>query len=125
MNRREIIAATIMGAAAASGAARAQQPAAAPGARHYYLWRRYSMNPAQSQAALDAYLKDALIPAANALGVNPIGVFNSWLAPTDALGKYLLLPSTSAELLATLDVRMAANPEYMNCLLYTSPSPRD
>jgi len=112
MKRRELLGAAVIGAATAAAGALAQTPAPAATQRQFYLWRRYSMNPGQSAAALDAYLKDALIPAANALGVRPIGVFNAWFAPTDALGKYLLLPASSAELLATLDVRMAQNADY-------------
>lgn len=81
--------------------------------RSYYLWRHYEIAPGIGGQACDEYFQGALIPAANRLGIRPVGAFNAWFAPTYALGKYLLLPSESVELLANLDARMAEDPDYL------------
>lgn len=68
---------------AAAGIAGATRPltdaeAAAPahsGAAEYFEIRKYTLKSPDKQAILEAYLKDAAIPALNRLGVSHVGVF--------------------------------------------------
>jgi NIPSNAP len=113
MNRRRFLGSALAGVGATTAITRDAVSASAVGeGRLFYLWRHYELAPGVGGQACDEYFRDALIPAANRLGVRPIGAFNSWFAPTDALGKYLLLPSESVEVLATLDARLAEDAVY-------------
>ncbi|MFC5455350.1 NIPSNAP family protein [Prosthecobacter fluviatilis] len=65
---------------AASGLASAVQTLAAAdapagAAREYFEIRKYTLKSTEKQAVLEAYLKDAAIPALNRLGVKNVGVF--------------------------------------------------
>lgn len=44
-------------------------------AREYFEIRKYTLKGAEKQSVLEAYLKDAAIPALNRLGVRNVGVF--------------------------------------------------
>lgn len=48
---------------------------ASAGAREYFEIRKYTLKSPEKQAVLEAYLKDAAIPALNRLGVKNVGVF--------------------------------------------------
>ena len=93
--------------------------------RLYYLWRHYELAPGIGGQACDEYFSNALIPAANRLGIRPIGAFNAWFAPTEALGKYLLLPSVSLELVANLDSNLAQDAAYVSAAEAFLASPLD
>jgi len=71
----------------------------------------YTVAPGGAQT-LDAYFRDALIPAANRQGVSPIGVFTSWFGPESLSGRYLLLPGDSLDTIARLDAVLAADDVY-------------
>lgn len=49
--------------------------AASGGAREYCEIRRYTLKTPEKQVVLDAYLRDAAIPALNRLGITSVGVF--------------------------------------------------
>ncbi|WP_395741835.1 NIPSNAP family protein [Prosthecobacter sp.] len=59
------------------GVAQELTAADAPGssAREYFEIRKYTLKSAEKQRVLEAYLKDAAIPALNRLGVKNVGVF--------------------------------------------------
>lgn len=78
MKRRSFLRTTIASAGFA-GAGHLFQPgsflAAEGGAREYCEIRKYTLNTPEKQAVLDAYLRDAAIPALNRLGIASVGVF--------------------------------------------------
>lgn len=119
MKRREFLNTSLAASALAlSGQPFAQasgqisaQPAAA-GAREYYQLRKYQMQTGPQTKLTDGYVADALIPALNRLGIAPVGAFHLDIGPeTPTL--YLLLPCTHLETLATADLRLAQDPEFM------------
>jgi len=61
----------------------------------------------------DAFFQNALIPAANRLGITPVGVFNLTVGPgTPAM--YVLLPSASLDALVDLEAHLANDTQYMS-----------
>lgn len=89
-------------------------PAAAAAAgteREYYELRKYKLRSGAGQRITDHYVSQALIPALNRLGMSPIGAFTLDVGPeTPTL--YLLIPSTSAETLVSMETRLTGDDEY-------------
>ena len=82
-----------------------------PGLREYYELRKYTLRSGPGARLTDRYAAEALIPALNRMGMNPIGAFNLELGPeTPTL--YLLIPSPSLELLVSSERRLIADEEY-------------
>lgn len=89
----------------------APHPDAAQGPREFYELRRYQLASGPAQKLVNTYVADALIPALNRLGIQPVGAFNLDIGvETPAL--YLLLPCASVETLATAEHRLLADDEY-------------
>ena len=110
MQRRRFLSSSLAASALASagGALNAQANAG----REYYDLRCYKMQSGDQPKLAHKYFAEALIPALNRMGMNPIGVFDLYLGPqTPAL--YLLIPSTSLETLATAELRLAHDEEYL------------
>jgi hypothetical protein len=80
--------------------------------REYYLLRRYSLQSGPQLKLTEAYLSDALIPALARLGLGPIGAFKVEIGP-DTPAFSVLIPGSSAETLATLDLRLAQDDAFM------------
>lgn len=64
-----------MAATGLLSAAEATSQAAEPAGREYFEIRKYTLKSAEMQKLLEAYLKEAAIPALNRLGVGQVGVF--------------------------------------------------
>jgi hypothetical protein len=80
--------------------------------REYYELRRYQLRRGPQQQTINAYLRDANIPALNRLGIKPVGVFNTTIGPgSPAL--YVLAPHSSPESAVTIHDRITADPEYL------------
>lgn len=121
MRRRKFIASSLAASALAVGKsaplsagmpaeASAQSTAAAPG-REYYQLRRYELRNGPQVKSANSFFQDAFIPAANRLGLKPVGVF------TVAVGAqspclYVLVPSTSLDALVQIDTRLASDADY-------------
>jgi hypothetical protein len=116
MDRRTFLAGSIVSAAAASlplGAAHAAQeqtPAAAGVPSEFYEIRRYRIQSGPQRKLADDYFRDALIPALNRLGIKPVGVFSSSIGEDPSF--FVLLPGARAELLVSVEHRLAADAEY-------------
>ena len=95
-----------------AGASANPQDAGGPAAREYYELRRYELRSGPQGKLVNDYFRDAFIPAANRLGIKPVGVFDVQVgARTPAL--YALLPSTSLQTLVGIEARLAADAEYL------------
>ena len=116
MERREFLGSSLMASAlAASGAAdplSANQSEGKPNQQFIQI-RHYTLAPVGDAKICDNYFRDALIPAANRLGIKPVGVFNTWFGPEGFSGKWLLLAGPSVEVLATLDAHLSQDQEYL------------
>jgi len=79
--------------------------------RDFYELRKYVLDTQQQRDGLDAFLKNAAIPALNRLGVKPVGVFHPQedLSPT-----YVLTRHRSLDAFATLLNRLASDSEFLD-----------
>ncbi len=110
MERRQFLAASLAAsAAAAAGSAAAQSPAAA---REFYLLRRYRLFTGPQLKLTENFLSAALIPALQRLGLGPIGAFKLDIGP-ETPAYYVLIPSPSVEQLATLDMHLTGDAEFL------------
>lgn len=108
MDRRQVL----TGAAALAAATLATQNSAAaaqnsaPGAREYYLLRRYKSNSGPQTSITGKYFQEALLPALGRMGLGPVGVMNlTYGAGTPTM--VLLVPSTDLTRLVQLDLLLA------------------
>lgn len=115
MKRRHFIA-QVAGASALIGVSTsleaAQTAAEHGGAREYYLLRRYELRTGPQARLANAYFQNALIPAANRLGINLVGVFHPHIGPGNPSAT-VLLPSRSLETLVRLEHHLAGDAEYL------------
>jgi hypothetical protein len=82
------------------------------GQREYYELRRYQLRSGPQPKLVEKFMAETLIPGLNKLGLKPIGAFTLTLGPeTPAL--YLLIPSSSLDLLANVESRLAQEDDYM------------
>ena len=111
MKRRQFLTSSLAASALAlAKQSEAQAPAGKP--REYYELRKYFLQSGPQTKLTNSYLSDALIPALNRLGISPVGAFNLDIGPeTPTL--YLLLPSASLETLATAELRLARDEQFM------------
>jgi hypothetical protein len=110
MERRKFLASSLAAsAAAAAGAAHAQSPAPQ---REYYLLRRYNLISGPQLKITENFLGSALIPALQRLGLGPVGALKLDIGP-ETPAYYLLVPGPSAEQLATLNLRLTADAEFL------------
>lgn len=122
LERRQFVT-SAMAAAAAAALGGTEARAAEPAGREFYQLRRYSLRYGTQQALTETYFGQALIPALNRMGMNPVGAFSVDVGPeTPAL--YLLIPSTSVEALTLADQRLAADATFMKAAapFWTAPS---
>jgi len=80
--------------------------------REYYELRQYHVQSGRQQKITDAFLRDALVPALNRLGITPVGVFNVEIGEGSPRF-HVLLPAASVDVLATAEVRLGQDSEYL------------
>lgn len=112
MDRRSMLAGAAAGGAALAGAGvPAQGRAAAATTPECYELRTYRLVNGPMRARLDAYLRDAFIPAARRAGCGPVGAFTVTIGP-DAPSVLLLVPHRSPADFAALPALLAADRTY-------------
>jgi hypothetical protein len=111
MQRRQFLAATLA-ASAAAAARRAPAQAPAPGAREFYLLRRYQLKSGAELKLTENYFAGALIPALGRMSLGQAGAFRLDIGP-ETPAYYLLIPGASVEMLAELDLRLARDAEFL------------
>ena len=117
MRRREFLAASCVGGLAPLGAAGA---AGSKPNKQLYELRLYRVKSAGKAKVLDAFLRDAAIPALNRLGIGPVGVFKLMPeankpkpVPMGVHDAYVLLPHATGESLATAAARLMRDAKFM------------
>jgi hypothetical protein len=80
--------------------------------REFYQLRKYELRNGAQTALTQGYFERALIPALGRLGMGPVGAFKLDIGPQTPT-YYVLIPSSSAEALATLDAGLGADAEYV------------
>jgi NIPSNAP len=114
MERRQFLASSLAASALAVGAPETlmgAQDSMGAKPREYYQLRCYRLKRSPQTKLTDAYLRDALVPALNRLGIKPVGVFNLAIGP-ETPSMYVLMPSLSAETLLGLESRLLQDEEY-------------
>ena len=113
MKRRQFLALTGTASVAAltlspTGSARA---AGGGSGRDYYELRQFILETEAQKQKLDAFLKEAAIPALNRLGLKPVGVFR----PAEGLSPvYVLLRHKSLDTVVNLNAELAADPDFLS-----------
>ena len=109
MERRDFVTSAIaMAGAALSGEGRAQTRPSG----EFYLLRKYSLQTGPQLKLTQDYFEHALIPALNRMAITPVGAFKLDIGP-ETPTYYLLIPANSLETLATLDMRLADDADFM------------
>lgn len=128
LERRVLIAGVLAGGAAltASSSSAQQRPqGSATMARELYELRTYRLVRGPMMARLDAYLKDAFIPAARRAGCGPIGVFTLSVG-VGSPSLFVLVPHPSLHSFFALPGALAADPAYVRAAEpFLSATPQD
>ncbi len=80
-------------------------------AQEFYQLRKYTLRTGPQLALTQNYFEHALIPALNRIGISKVGAFKVDIGP-ETPTFYTLIPSPSAETLATLESRLASDSEF-------------
>jgi NIPSNAP len=116
MQRRQFLTSSLATAAVTAAAATPLAAQSQPSPQQFYLLRRYHQQSGPQTKLTSNYISDALMPALDRMrsqiGLGPVGAFNlSFGSETPAT--YVLIPGTSAEALATLDLKLAEDAEFL------------
>lgn len=79
-------------------------------ARDYFELRRYEIETEAQKGGMDAFLRDAAIPALNRIGIDSVGVFYPWEGFSPI---YVLLRHKSLVSFATLTQRLSEDDEFL------------
>ena len=80
--------------------------------RSFYELRRYHLSNGPQPALAEAFFTKALIPALNRLGLSPVGAFRLDVGP-ETPSFYLLIPGPSGDALATAELRLAKDEQFL------------
>jgi hypothetical protein len=111
IERRRFLTSALAASAAAPEFLQAEQAKSGAASPEYYVLRHYHLTSGSQRKLTDNYLKAALVPALNRLGISPVGVFGVEVGPSSP-SLYVLLPSASLETLVTADFRLVHDDEY-------------
>jgi hypothetical protein len=120
MDRREFVSAALVAGGAllpgtnlsaggqGTGAGRAQEKTL-----EYYEIRRYHLRRGPGQQVVDAYLRQAAVPAWQRAGAGPVGVFSVMIG-ADSPSFYVVIPHKSLDAFSAMPERLAADAEYQS-----------
>jgi NIPSNAP len=115
MERRKFLASSLAASALAvttpGSYAEAAQAGAQGKGREFYQLRRYHVISGPQRKLCDDFFRDTLIPALTRLSIGPVGVFDLYIGP-ETPSIYVLMPSLSAETVATVETRLGKDAEY-------------
>lgn len=106
---------------------------AAPPKRQFYEIRIYTLKSPEQESRMDAYLKEAYVPALHRQGIKTVGVFKPVASDTANFGKqiYVLTPLSSLDQLLTLPTALdkdaaytSAGQDYINANYKNAPYAR-
>ena len=111
MKRRQFVAASLTASAALTAGQSQAISAPAATAKQVHELRVYEFRYNLSQASMESYLKEGLIPALNKMGVKNVGVFSEMGKPEPSK-MYLLIPHASWDAYTSSATRLAADSAY-------------
>ena len=112
MERRQFLAASIAAATFAAAGHVAAQAGAPASSREFYQLRRYALQSGPQTKLTESYFSDALIPALGRMAMGPVGAFRLDIGP-ETPAYYLLIPGSSLQVVAELDLRLVEDPVFM------------
>ncbi len=116
MKRRTFLASSLATSAYSIGSSKSDlhggEPPANSARREYYVLQRYHLNSGPQEKLAEDYLKGALVPALNRLGVSPVGVFGAEIGP-ESPSVYVLMPSSTLDTLVNLGFHLERDAEYL------------
>ncbi len=119
MKRRQFVTASVL-AASSLTVSQAQKPTAQ---KAVYEWRTYEPRYGSPQSSIENYLKDALMPALNRLGVKSVGAFRE-MGKSDPAKLHVLIPHPSWDSYTTAYSRLAGDQAFGQASqAYTSLTP--
>jgi len=121
MQRRKFLSGSLVGSATLMASSfgtlaknlTAQSAASGKQPREYYQLRRYHLQSGPQTKLTANYIADSLIPALTRMGMGPIGAFNLSFG-SESPATYVLIPSTNLEALATIDLKLVEDAEFVN-----------
>jgi NIPSNAP protein len=110
MKRREFLAAScVAGLTGLKGASGMTYSGVA--SRDYYELRKYTLETQGQKTGFDSFMAEAMIPALNRIGINPVGVFE----PEEGIEfVYVLLRHKTMDSIATATQKLLADKEYLS-----------
>jgi hypothetical protein len=111
MQRRQFLSASLAASAAALSRESLAQTSAA-GAREFYQIRRYQLQSGPQTKLAESYFADALIPALTRMSIGPVGAFSLTIGQ-ETPAYYSLIPNTSVDALASLDLKLAQDADFL------------
>ena len=112
MERRVFVKSALASASAAALSIDGQAQAPTQPSREFYQLRKYTLRNGPQLALSQGYFEHALIPALNRLQISGVGAFKLDIGP-ETPTYYVLIPSTSAETLITLDTLLHSDADYL------------
>jgi hypothetical protein len=113
MERRQFLAASVAASAMAMVGERMEAQVGQPGsAREFYQMRRYALQSGPQTKLTEDYFANALIPAVARMGMGPVGALRVEIGPETPVF-YLLIPGSSIQALAELDLNLAEDAAFM------------
>jgi hypothetical protein len=116
MQRRKFLASSLAAAGLAiapqDGLRAAASTSPAESGRQYYELRHYHLRSGPQTRIVHDFFREAFIPAANRLGIHPIGVFDQMLGPRNPT-VYVLIPSSSLGTLVRLDAHLRSDAQFL------------
>ncbi len=111
MQRRHFLSSSVAASALAASGSNLLSAEPSSG-REVYELRCYKLQSGDQPKLAHKYFEEALIPALNRMGMKTVGAFDLYLGP-ETPELYLLIPSTSLEALATSELHLAHDEEYL------------
>lgn len=111
IDRRSILAGAAAGGAALAASEVGAQQRGRTAPREIYELRSYRLVNGPMRAGLDAYLRDAFIPAARRAGSGPIGVFTVAIGPGSP-SVHVLIPHATMADFAAMPEKLAGDTAY-------------
>jgi hypothetical protein len=110
LDRRSFLAATGTLGLAAFGALSSTAATQDSADRQFLVLQKYTIEKEEQKTALDAFFKDAAIPALNRLGIQPVGVFSD---TKESSTIFVLLPHPTIESAIGLTSKLLSDKEFV------------
>ena len=124
MQRRNFVKSSLLSASAISAGLSLSAAENKAAAKEFYELRVYDLKEAGSQATLDDYFRNALIPALNKHGVKQVGVFREMANP-DSLKTWLLIPYASPDAYLSIKKKVSEDQSFQKASAAYNAIPKD